>query len=178
MTEENNTEPTPWVIVARIGAPHGLRGMVRLDTRTDIPAKRFAPGQVLDAADHGTLTVAASEERAGGWYVRFREAPDRTAVEQLRGVWLSAPAVAETDGWYRHELLGLPVEDPHGRHLGTVTDLQHLPAQDLLEVTEPDGTRSLVPFVTEIVPEVTTDRVVVDAPAGLLSEGTDDADAS
>jgi len=175
--EQDNDVPE-LVVVARVGAPHGLRGMVRLEVRTDIPAERFAPGQVLDAGGHGELTVAASEERSGTWYVRFAEAPDRTAVETLRGTWLSAPAIAEAEGWYRHQLIGLPVEDTQGRHRGTISDLQHLPAQDVLEITEPQGSRSLVPFVADLVPVVEADRVVVDPPPGLLAEGGPDADAS
>lgn len=161
------------VAVARIGAPHGLRGMVRLELRTDNPGGRLAPGAELDAGEHGRLTVAHSEERSGAWYVRFAEADDRTAVEGLRGAWLlAAPDDDEDEAWYRHQLVGLRAEDPAGAPLGTVSDLQHLPAQDVLEITEPRGSRSLVPFVTEIVTDVDVPggRVVIDAPTGLLAE--------
>ncbi len=55
--------------------------------------------------------------------------------------------------------------------VGEVVGLEHLPAQDALVVREPDGTRSLVPFVRAIVPEVDVagGRVVLDPPAGLLA---------
>ncbi|OAA22048.1 16S rRNA processing protein RimM [Frankia sp. EI5c] len=35
------------VIVGRIGRPHGIRGDVTIDVRTDLPERRFAPGAVL-----------------------------------------------------------------------------------------------------------------------------------
>ncbi|PYF99918.1 16S rRNA processing protein RimM [Georgenia satyanarayanai] len=169
------------LVVARIGAPNGLHGLVRLEVRTDDPAGRLTPGAVLatDPPERGPLTVAASSERQGSWYVRFEEAPDRTAAEALRGtLLLAAPEEgAEEDAWYPHELVGLPVEDTEGRHLGTVAGIEYLPAQDLLVLTETGGQRTLVPFVAEIVPvvDVPGRRVVLDPPRGLLA-GDDDED--
>ena len=37
------------VVVARIGKPHGLRGEVTVDVRTDEPDRRFAAGATLRA---------------------------------------------------------------------------------------------------------------------------------
>lgn len=165
------------LVVARIGAPRGLRGDVRLEIRTDDPAGRLAPGAVLttDPADAGPLTVATCTEQGGTWHVRFVEAADRTAVEELRGVLLLAEAEPEDDAWYRHELVGLAVEDTAGRAIGTVAALEHYPAQDVLVVTETGGQRTLVPFVAEIVPvvDVAGGRVVLDPPRGLLAADED-----
>ena len=163
------------LVVARIGAAHGLKGMVRLEVRTDDPAGRFAPGTVLstDPAERGPLTVATAAERQGSWYVGFAEAPDRTAAEELRGTLLlvTADDDEEEEAWYPHQLTGLAVEDTTGRRVGTVAGVQHLPAQDLLVVTEEGGQRTLVPFVSELVPvvDVPGGRVVIDPPRGLLA---------
>ncbi|MFC8850725.1 ribosome maturation factor RimM, partial [Micromonospora sp. NPDC057141] len=35
------------LIVGRIGKPHGIRGEVTVEVRTDEPEARFAPGSVL-----------------------------------------------------------------------------------------------------------------------------------
>ena len=170
------------LIVARVGAPRGLKGEVRLEVRTDDPAGRLAPGTVLDTdpADAGPLTVAASSHQGGSWHVRFAEAPDRTAVEALRGVLLVAEADdSEDDAWYRHQLVGLAVEDTDGRPLGTVCALEHYPAQDVLVITETGGQRTMVPFVEQIVPvvDVAGGRVVLDPPRGLLaSDPLEDTD--
>ena len=47
------------VVVGRIGRPHGVRGDVTVEVRTDDPDLRFVPGAVLrtDPADRGPLTV-------------------------------------------------------------------------------------------------------------------------
>lgn len=163
--------------VAVVGAPHGLRGEVRLDVRTDDPDRRLAVGNVLetDPADAGPLTVIRARTSKGALHVHFAEATDRTAAESLRGVRLVVESDEDDsdddDAWYPHELTGLRVVHVDGRELGTVTDFEHLPAQDVLVVTEPDGTVSRVPFVAEIVTEVDTDagRVELDPPRGLLA---------
>ena len=55
--------------------------------------------------------------------------------------------------------------------LGEIIGLEHLPAHDMLVLREPDGTRTLVPFVRVIVPvvDVAGGRVVLDPPGGLLA---------
>lgn len=162
--------------VARIGRAHGLRGEVALDVRTDDPQTRLAVGAVLDtdSKDVGSLTVAGVRRQQDRWFVTFVEAPDRTAAEGLRGVHLVAQAAAaadDDDAWYPHELAGLRAEHVDGRVVGEVIGLEHRPAQDMLIVREPDGSRTLVPFVLAIVPvvDVPGGRVVLDPPGGLLA---------
>lgn len=163
--------------VARIGRPHGLRGEVAIDVRTDVPHERFVVGARLatEPRDAGPLEVARVREAQGRWYVTFVQAPDRTAAEALRGVELLVDADGEPDdedAWYPHELVGLRAEHAaDGRLLGEVTGLEHLPAHDVLVVREPDGSRTLVPFVRAIVPvvDVAGGRVVLDPPGGLLA---------
>ncbi|AEE45638.1 ribosome maturation factor RimM [Cellulomonas fimi] len=163
--------------VARIGRAHGLRGEVALDLRTDAPQERLAVGAVLqtEPAGSGPLTVMRTRVQQGRWYVTFAEASDRTAAEALTGTTLvvevDEDADADDDAWYPHELAGLRAEHVDGRVLGEVVGLEHAPAHDVLVVREPDGTRTLVPFVRAIVPtvDVRGGRVVLDPPGGLLA---------
>ncbi|WP_273651540.1 ribosome maturation factor RimM [Cellulomonas fimi] len=162
--------------VARIGRPHGLRGEVALDLRTDTPEERLAAGAVIatEPASAGPLTVVRTRVQQGRWYVTFAEVTDRTAAEGLTGVTLVVDAddtEDEDDAWYPHELAGLRAEHVDGRLLGEVVGLEHAPAHDVLVVREPDGARTLVPFVRAIVPvvDVAGGRVVLDPPGGLLA---------
>ncbi|MBD5788200.1 ribosome maturation factor RimM [Cellulosimicrobium terreum] len=161
--------------VARVGKAHGLRGEVALDVRTDDPERRLAVGAVLGTRPdtHGPLTILARREHQGRLLVELEGVTDRTTAEALRGAELvvEADVSDEEDAWYPHELAGLRAEDPAGRSIGTVEGLEHLPAHDVLVLREPDGTRTLVPFVRQIVPvvDVAGGRVVVDAPGGLLA---------
>lgn len=167
--------------VARIGRPHGLRGEVALDVRTDDPAARLTVGAVLptEPATAGPLTVERVRVQHDRWFVTFAEAPDRTAVEALRGVSLVVEVAEDAtsaedddeDSWYPHELAGLRAEHVDGRVVGEILGLEHHPAHDVLVLREPDGARTLVPFVRAIVPvvDVPGGRVVLDPPGGLLA---------
>ncbi|GAB2993300.1 ribosome maturation factor RimM [Actinotalea caeni] len=168
------------VRIATLGAAHGLKGEIRLRLHTDDPTARLVPGArfTTDPADAGPLVLAAVAERSGSTYARFEGHPDRTAAERLRGVVLLADPEPEDDAWYPEQLAGLEARLPDGRVVGTVAGVQHLPAHDVLVLVEPDGARTLVPFVTAIVPVVDVDggHVVIDPPAGLLAAGADEAE--
>jgi 16S rRNA processing protein RimM len=66
--------------------------------------------------------------------------------------------------------------------VGTLAEVLHLPGQDVLMVHRPDGSEALVPFVSQIVPDVDLDKgvVLVDPPPGLLATArdTDEADGA
>jgi len=178
------------VVVGRIGKPHGIRGEVTLDVRTDEPERRFAPGTTLRAqAPAGvdrrptSLTVARARWHQSTLLVTFEELADRNAAEAARGTVLHATiardAVPEDpEEFYDHQLVGLDVVDLDGSPLGTVKALVHGSAQDLLTVRTPDGRDALVPFVTALVPEVDLDagRIVVADRPGLVSPFPDDGD--
>jgi 16S rRNA processing protein RimM len=174
------------VVVGRIGRPHGIRGEVTVEVRTDSPDVRFAPGSVLatEPARLGPLTVAAVRWHSGRLLLLVEGLHDRNGAEALRGAVLSAEvddadAPEDPEEFFDHQLRGLAVVTVAGAQIGTVDDVIHLPSQDLLSVRRGDGREVLVPFVAEIVPEIDVDagRVVVDLPPGLLELDDPDDDA-
>lgn len=183
-------EPSIEVVVGRVGKPHGLRGEVTLDVRTDEPELRFAAGATLravppagSASTLSTLTVSTTRWHQGVLLVRFEELPDRTAAESARGTVLHATLAADAapedpEEFYAHQLVGLAAYDLDGTHLGEVTALATGAAQDLLTVRTPDGRDALVPFVTALVPEVDVagGRIVVADRPGLVTPFPDDAE--
>jgi 16S rRNA processing protein RimM len=175
------------VVVGRVGKPHGIRGEVTLELRTDEPERRFADGAALRAErPHGAaapwpaLTVASTRWHQSTLLVRFEELSDRNVAETARGLVLHA-TVADDESpddpeeFYDHQLVGLTAEDLEGRSLGEVTAVVH-GAQDLLQIRTPDGRETLVPFVAALVPEVDVDggRVVVADRPGLVTPFPED----
>ena len=174
------------VIVGRIGRPHGIRGEVTVEVRTDDPEGRLAPGASLrtDPPAVGPLTIVDGHVHGGRLLLRFDGYADRSAAERLRGVLLVAdidPAERpeDPDEFYDHQLVGLAVRTVAGEAVGTLHEVLHLPGQDVLAVRRDDGTEALVPFVAELVPEVDLDTgiIVVDPPPGLLAPLPDDEPA-
>jgi 16S rRNA processing protein RimM len=170
------------VVIGRIGKPHGLRGEVTVELRTDEPGRRFAVGTPVrveapsgPAAPWTTLTVTATRWHQSTLLVRFDELTDRTTAETARGLLLHATVHADEtpedpDEFYDHQLVGLLAEDLEGRALGEVTGVLH-GAQDLLQIRTHDDRDALVPFVSALVPEVdlAAGRVVVADRPGLVT---------
>jgi 16S rRNA processing protein RimM len=167
------------VVVGRIGRPHGIKGYVSVDVRTDDPEGRLAPGSTVrtDPPAAGPLTIRDGRVHSGRLLLHFEGHDDRGAAERLRGVLLVAevdPAERpeDPDEFYDHQLVGLRVRTVEGDQVGELAEVLHLPGQDVLSVRRPDGTEVLVPFVAAMVPSVDLDggEVLVDPPPGLLED--------
>jgi 16S rRNA processing protein RimM len=167
------------LVVGRIARPHGVRGELTVEVRTDDPELRLAAGSVLatEPAAAGPLTVTRARWHSGKLLLSFTGIADRTAADELRGVLLVIDSaeledIGDPDEFRDHQLIGLAVYGPGDELVGTVTDILHY-GQDLLVVAGAGGRAGaeiMIPFVTEIVPEVDVPggRLVVDPPAGLL----------
>ncbi|KOG43199.1 ribosome maturation factor RimM [Streptomyces decoyicus] len=165
------------LVVARIGRAHGIKGEVTVEVRTDEPELRLAPGAVLatEPSSVGPLTIATGRVHSGRLLLRFEGVADRTAAEALRNTLLIAEVDPEEvpedpEEFYDHQLIDLDVVTRDGTEVGRISEISHLPYQDLLVVQRPDGSEVLIPFVSEIVPEIDLEeqRAVVDPPPGLL----------
>ncbi|MGZ4438531.1 MAG: ribosome maturation factor RimM [Nocardioidaceae bacterium] len=183
------------VVVGRIGRAHGIRGEVSVEPRTDEPERRFAVGAVLDTeaprggAPHGPgrpsrLTIRTLRWHQSRLLVTFAEIPDRTAAETARGLLLVATVAAEErpedpEEFYDHQLVGLRVVTTDGAGVGTLAEVVHGAAQDLLVVRTEEGREVLVPFVSALVPvvDLAAGRVEVADRPGLLNELPDEPGA-
>ena len=172
------------VVVGRVARTHGLRGEVSVEVRTDEPDRRFAPGSVLQVGDvtGNRLTVKAAREQGPRLLVSFTGVSDRGAAEALRGALLSVDVEeddrpTDPEEFYDRQLLGLRAVTTDGAAVGVVTDVMHLPAQDVLVLRDLAKAEVLVPFVTELVPSVDLDAghlVIADRP-GLLEDSAAEA---
>jgi len=165
------------LVVARIGRAHGIKGELTVEVRTDEPELRLAPGAVLatEPSSVGPLTITAGRVHSGRLLLRFEGVTDRTAAEGLRNTLLIAEVDPEEvpedpEEFYDHQLIDLDVVTRDGTEVGRISEISHLPYQDLLVVRRPDGSEVLIPFVAEIVPEIDLEeqRAVIDPPTGLL----------
>jgi len=174
--------------VGRLTKAHGLKGAIKVELYTDAPERRFVPGAVFSlqvptsSPWHGK-TIELIELK---WYnshpvAFFKDISDRTQAESLIKaiLWIDhdlAEASDEEDAWFDHQLVGLTVLRD-GVSVGTITQIDHFPAQDLLTVKTSTGD-VLVPFVKAIVASVDIDAgtMTVTPPLGLFEEVADDAE--
>ena len=169
------------VVVGRIGRPHGVRGAVSIEVRTDEPDKRFADGSRLLADSGRELVVNSSTWHSGRLLLTFEGYDDRTAIEELRNQLLSVDRPddeqpADPEEFYDSALEGCEVVDSSGTPIGIVHEVSHLPAHDMLVVRTPDERDVLVPFVDAFVPtiDVPGKRIVITPPDGLLDAPEDE----
>ena len=167
------------LVVGRIGRPHGIRGDVVVDVRTDDPELRFAAGSVLttEPAAGGPLTITGFRWHSGRLLVHFAGFDDRDHADDLRGVMLVVDSddledTGDPEEFRDYQLIGLTVLTAAGEQVGQVTDVLHY-GQDLLVIKgggPREGVEILVPFVAPLVPEVdvAAGRLVIDPPPGLL----------
>ncbi|MBQ5557255.1 MAG: ribosome maturation factor RimM [Aeriscardovia sp.] len=167
--------------VCRIGRAQGLKGEVNVYSYTDDPEDRYAVGSRLvvrakDGSAGREFTVVSARRFRQRWILRFSGVTNRTSAEALLGIELFyEPDLKddnEDDGIYLEGLIGLSAQLEDGTPLGKVTDAINSPGQTLLELTEPHGSVSLVPYVKEIVPDIDLKAgvVVLNPPVGLLQE--------
>ncbi|MDP9164711.1 MAG: ribosome maturation factor RimM [Actinomycetota bacterium] len=169
------------LVVGRVVKAHGIGGEVVVDVRTDDPLGRFAPGAALRARardkSERTLVVDSMREHSGRLLVRLEGVASRDAADALRGSLFivdtaDLPAISDPDEFYDHQLEGLRVRTVAGLDVGTVAEVLHTAAGEILAVRpdDGDGPEVLVPFVGAIVTAVSLEDglVEIDPPDGLL----------
>ncbi|SFS51959.1 ribosome maturation factor RimM [Marininema halotolerans] len=152
-----------WLTVGHIAGTHGVRGEVRVVSRTDYPELRFVPDARLilehpRLKENLSLTVESVRSHQKGYLIRFREWPDLTTAEPYKGGTLlvnrSEGVEGEEDGFYLYEIMGCEVVTTEGESLGTITNILQPGANDVWVVRRPKGKELLIPFIEDVVKEV------------------------
>ncbi|MCF6337180.1 MAG: ribosome maturation factor RimM [Gammaproteobacteria bacterium] len=158
MASKNETvsAQTEYLVVAKIGAPYGVRGWVKVFSFTE------QTGDLLDynpwyfkaaSADGKTWAIAPvieAKNHGKGLVAKFNDCDDRDAAARLNGQEIAIrrdqlPPTAEGE-YYWKDLQGLEVLTTDGVSLGKVDHLLETGANDVLVVK---GERErLIPYVT------------------------------
>jgi 16S rRNA processing protein RimM len=165
------------VLVGVVGAPHGVRGGVRVKSYTEDPLDLGSYGPV-ETEDGRRLDVERVRPAKEVVVARFRGVDDREAAEALKNKKLyvareKLPPPDDEDEFYHADLVGLPVTTPDGTELGTITAVPDFGAGPLLEIKPAKGGPTvLLAFTKANVPEVdlAARKVIAVPPAGTFDE--------
>lgn len=167
------------ILLGVVGAPHGVRGEVRIKTFT---------GDPLAIADYGPLTDSKGRSfeitdiRPAKEVVvaRLKGFATREAAEALNGVELfvardKLSAGEDEDEFLQADLIGCSVVGPDGIVLGTVATVENYGAGDLLDIETPDGRSVLMPFTKAFAPriDIAARRIEAEPPLGLFEPDDD-----
>jgi len=143
------------VALGRIGAPHGVRGWVRVQSWTRPPAAilEFDRWLVGSPEDPVAYSVAEVAQTAKALLARLEGVHDRDRAVGLRHATVAVERgelpELDTGEWYWADLEGLRVETTDGVALGRIDHLLETGANDVL-VVRGDRER-LIPWETEDV---------------------------
>ena len=159
------------VLIAQIGAAHGVRGEVRLKAFTQDPLSVTRYGALETEDGRRRFEIEAARPAKDMLVVRLKGVADRNAAEALKNLRLyvareKLPQPAD-DEFYVADLIGLAAETPAGDALGTVKAVHNFGAGDLLEIEPASGATVMLPFNEATVPlvDIAAKRLVVEPPA-------------
>src|SRR4029077_1142147 len=165
------------ICLGQIGAPHGVRGEVRLHSFTAEPTAIAAYGP-LETEDGRVFKIESLRPAKHAFVAKLLGIYDRNAAERLANAKLYVPRErlpepARADEFYHADLIGLRALDRAGKECGTVVAVHNFGAGDLIELQPPDGTQTeLMPFDAATVPEVNIrGGTIVINPSPLAREG-------
>jgi 16S rRNA processing protein RimM len=151
---------TDRICVAQFGAPHGIRGEVRLRSFTEDPMAIAAYGPLESEDGARRFTIEALRPAKDHFVARLAGIANRDAAEKLTNIKLyvsrdKLPPIEDDETFYHADLVGLTAVAPDGTPLGTVTAILNFGAGDLVEIKPQGGGEPLmVPFTETAVPKI------------------------
>ena len=147
------------LLMGRIGAAHGIRGEVRIQSFTEEPLALMGYGELSTNRPGLTITIENARATTNVLVARLKGVTDRTAAEKLNGVELYVdrerlPRIEEEDDFYLADLIGLEARGEDGAALGEVLAVPNFGAGDILEIGGPGQETRLIPFTRAAVPEI------------------------
>ncbi len=173
---------TAQICVARIGAPHGVRGQVRLWTFTEDPYSVLDYGPLATKDGKQTIEVDNVREAKGHLVATLKGVADRDAAARLNGVelYIARDALPDTeDGEYYHaDLIGLAAVNAAGETIGRVVAMHDFGAGDIIEIAPPSGPTLLLPFTDAVVPtvDIAGGKVIIEMPGEIVGDDPAAAD--
>lgn len=152
--------------IGKIVAPHGVHGAVRVQPWCD-DAEMLAefallyfdggktPVEILSAVLHKNVVL-----------MQLNGVTTMDAAQALRGKILYAPRDAltlEENAYFIQDLVGLTVVDADNSAViyGRLTDVLQTGANDVYEITRPDGRKALIPAIKQVVIQTDLDTDVM-----------------
>ena len=169
------------VVIAEIGAAHGVRGEVRVKAHTADPLAIADYGPLFDGKGRVFKVKSLRHLKDDMLVVAFEGLTDRTAAEKLTRTGLhvdrSVLPPPDEDEFYHADLIGLAAVDAAGKPLGTVAAIHNFGAGDIIEIAPAHGPTLMLPFTDAVVPvvDLAGGRVVIEMPGEIEGEEPDQA---
>ncbi|MRX70571.1 ribosome maturation factor RimM [Bacillus lacus] len=152
-----------WFNVGKIVNTHGVRGEIRVISRTDFPEERYAIGNKLyifteSKKDPEEVTVAAHRLHKNFHLLTFEGYTSIGQVEQFKGAILKVPEDQQGEldegEFYFHEIIACTVYTAEGEEIGKIREILTPGANDVWVIQRTGKKDALIPYIDDIVEEI------------------------
>lgn len=152
--------------VGKIVNTHGIKGEVKVQSITDFPQERFAPGAPLYVFRNDQLikevTVKTHRKHKNFELLSFEGLQDINLVEDLKQTELKIAedqqGTLNEGEYYYHEIIGLKVYDLDNNYLGEIKEIMESGANDVWIIQRVGQKDLLIPAISDVIKDIQVDQ--------------------
>lgn len=153
------------VLVGKIVAVHGIKGQVKIQSFTALPANFVKYGEIFNQEGKVIVFSNLSVLPNGIVLAKAQGCSDRTQAEQLIGTTLfvnrDAFPPTEEDEYYFEDLVNLKVIDQYNNTIGYVKAVCDYGAGVFLDIDDQQGKARTLPFNEDSILEVIKGHILI-----------------
>ena len=146
------------VLMGRFGAPHGIRGDIKLTSFASDPLAllRYEGLRFDDGRELSFTHMRLIRDNLCIAHIKGIDQRDQAQALTGRDIFIKRADLPppQPDEFYITDLIGLEARDEQGHVLGHIRDVVNYGAGDILEMTRVDGEVVLIAFTRAHVPHV------------------------
>ncbi|KML10470.1 16S rRNA processing protein RimM [Bacillus safensis] len=170
-----------WLNVGKIVNTHGVRGEVRVVSKTDFPEERYKKGSVLYIFKQGQseplkVTVASHRQHKQFDLLTFEEINSLNEAEHLKESILKVEkenlGSLDEGEFYFHQIIGCEVYDEEDKLIGQIKEILTPGANDVWVIGRKGKKDALIPYIPSVVKniDISSKTVHIDVMEGLIDE--------
>ncbi|MEC3638492.1 ribosome maturation factor RimM [Bacillus halotolerans] len=170
-----------WFNVGKIVNTHGIKGEVRVISKTDFAEERYKPGNTLYLFMDGRqepieVTVNTYRLHKQFHLLQFKERQSLNEVEELKNAVIKVPeedlGELNEGEFYFHEIIGCEVFTEEGELIGKVKEILTPGANDVWVIERKGKKDALIPYIESVVKQidVSEKKIEIQLMEGLIDE--------
>lgn len=170
-----------WFNVGKIVNTHGIKGEVRVISKTDFAEERYKPGNTLYLFMDGCnepveVTVNTHRLHKQFHLLQFKERQNLNEVEELKNAIIKVPeeelGELNEGEFYFHEIIGCEVFTEEGELIGKVKEILTPGANDVWVIGRKGKKDALIPYIESVVKhiDVREKKIEIELMEGLIDE--------
>ncbi len=169
-----------WFNVGKIVNTHGIRGEVRVISKTDFPDERYKKGNTLflfmpEREESLPLTIQSHRVHKNFDLLTFEGFNNINQVEVFKGGILKVPesqlGKLDEDEYYFHEIIGCTIFTDEGEEIGKIKEILTPGANDVWVVKGKGAKEYYIPYIEDVVKDINIKekKITITPIEGLLS---------